>query len=140
MVSGKNFSTNQINSIADSLIISISKVTKDITKEMFLSNTKEPGGVTEITISDLYNFITNVTEESINRSTYASLIASSRENFNTDNGNVILDVHNLEILEPIKMEQSINDLPGVITNGIFALRPADRLLVSNNDGIDVIEN
>ena len=63
-----------------------------------------------------------------------------RENFNTDNGNVILDVHNLEILEPIKMEQSINDLPGVITNGIFALRPADRLLVSNSNGVDVIEN
>ena len=38
------------------------------------------------------------------------------------------------------MEQSINNLPGVITNGIFALRPADRLLVSNNDGVDVIEN
>ena len=63
-----------------------------------------------------------------------------RENYFTDSQNIILDVHNLEILEPIKLEQDINDMPGVVTNGIFALRPADKLLVSGNNGIEIIEN
>ena len=79
-----DFSSTQINSITDSLIYSISNVTKDVTKEMFLSNTVEEGGVEEITISDLYNFINNVTEESIDRSTYTSFIAASNKIFNTD--------------------------------------------------------
>ena len=52
----------------------------------------------------------------------------------------VLKEHNLEILEPIKLEQDINDMPGVVTNGIFALRPADKLLVSGNNGIEIIEN
>ena len=63
-----------------------------------------------------------------------------RENYFTDSQNIILDVHNLEILEPIKLEQDINDMPGVVTNGILALRPADKLLVSGNNGIEIIEN
>jgi ribose 5-phosphate isomerase A len=52
-----------------------------------------------------------------------------REGFVTDNGNLILDVHHLSILEPAKLEQQINNLPGVVTVGIFALRPADVLIL-----------
>lgn len=58
-----------------------------------------------------------------------------REGIITDNGNVILDVWNLEILEPIKTEQLINDIPGVVTNGLFAIRPADVLLLGTANGV-----
>ena len=58
-----------------------------------------------------------------------------RENFITDNGNEIIDVHNLEIMEPIRLEQTINDIPGVVTAGIFALRPADIILLGSDEGI-----
>lgn len=61
-----------------------------------------------------------------------------REGFTTDNGNVILDVHNLEILEPAKLESRINDIPGVVTCGIFAHRPADVLLLGTGDGVRVL--
>ncbi len=57
-----------------------------------------------------------------------------RENFVTDNGNLILDVHNLEIMEAIKLEQQINNLAGVVTVGIFALRPADVLILGTPNG------
>ena len=63
-----------------------------------------------------------------------------RENFITDNGNIILDIHNLDISEPKKIEKNINNLPGVITNGIFALRPADKLLIGCEDEVNIIEN
>jgi ribose 5-phosphate isomerase A len=62
-----------------------------------------------------------------------------RENFMTDNGNVILDVHNLEIMEPIKMERAINDLAGVVTTGIFALRPADVLILGTPEGAKTLK-
>ncbi len=52
-----------------------------------------------------------------------------RENFITDNGNLILDVYNLSILEPAKMEAELNTIAGVVTVGLFALRPADMLLL-----------
>jgi ribose 5-phosphate isomerase A len=52
-----------------------------------------------------------------------------REGFVTDNGNVILDVQGLQIMEPMKLEQQINTLAGVVTVGIFALRPADVLIL-----------
>jgi len=58
-----------------------------------------------------------------------------REGIITDYGNVILDVWNLEILEPIKTEKLINDIPGVVTNGLFAIRPADMLLLGTPDGV-----
>tara|TARA_B100001559_G_scaffold270172_1_gene238060 strand:+ start:268 stop:921 length:654 start_codon:yes stop_codon:yes gene_type:complete len=61
-----------------------------------------------------------------------------RENFITDNGNIILDIHNLEISEPLLLEQTINNIPGVVTNGLFAMRPADNLLISNGDEIKVM--
>jgi len=47
----------------------------------------------------------------------------------TDNGNVILDVHRMNIDQPHKMESDINQIPGVVTNGLFARRPADVLLL-----------
>ncbi len=57
-----------------------------------------------------------------------------RENFTTDNGNLILDVHNLEILNPVELERSLNNITGIVTVGIFALRPADVLILGTNHG------
>jgi ribose 5-phosphate isomerase A len=57
-----------------------------------------------------------------------------REGFVTDNGNVILDVQGLQIMEPMKLEQQINNLAGVVTVGIFALRPADVLILGSAAG------
>ncbi len=62
-----------------------------------------------------------------------------RENFITDNGNQILDVHNLEIMEPIKLEQQINNITGVVTVGLFAQRPADLLVLGTDQGPKIIE-
>ncbi len=62
-----------------------------------------------------------------------------RESFTTDNGNVILDVHNMEIMEPTKLEQNLNNIPGIVTNGLFALRPADVLLLGTEDGVKTIK-
>lgn len=56
----------------------------------------------------------------------------------TDNGNHIVDVHNLEILDPRKLERQINNITGVVTNGIFADRPADLLLLATDDGVKKI--
>ena len=58
-----------------------------------------------------------------------------REDFNTDNGNIILDIHNLSILEPMQLEQSINNITGVLCNGLFARRGADILLIADADGV-----
>lgn len=58
-----------------------------------------------------------------------------REKFTTDNGNVILDVHNLNIADPVKLETEINNIAGIVTCGIFALRPADILILSGPSGI-----
>lgn len=61
-----------------------------------------------------------------------------REGFTTDNGNIILDVHNLEIMEPTKTEQILNNITGVVTNGLFAIKPADVLLLGTPDGVKTI--
>ena len=58
-----------------------------------------------------------------------------REGLITDYGNQIIDVWNLEILEPIKLEQEINNIPGVVTNGLFANRPADILLLGTENSV-----
>ena len=61
-----------------------------------------------------------------------------RQGFVTDNGNIILDVldvHGLDILEPIRLEQTINNIAGVVTNGLFAARGADVLLLGSTDGV-----
>lgn len=62
-----------------------------------------------------------------------------REGFTTDNGNIILDVHNLSILKPVELEQELNKLAGVVTNGLFAQRPADILLIANENGVQIID-
>ncbi len=58
-----------------------------------------------------------------------------REGFTTDNGNWILDIHNLDLIDPVSMEKTINNLAGVVTCGLFALRPADLVLIASEDGI-----
>ncbi len=63
-----------------------------------------------------------------------------REGFITDNGNHILDVHDLQISNPLEMEARINRIPGVITVGIFAHRPADILLIGSDDGVREMRN
>lgn len=55
--------------------------------------------------------------------------------FTTDNGNVILDVHGLEIVDPIAMEEKINQIVGVVTNGLFAERAANVLLLATSEGV-----
>lgn len=55
--------------------------------------------------------------------------------FTTDNGNVILDVSGLKILDPVALEAQINQIVGVVTNGLFAARPADMLLLATADGV-----
>ena len=60
-----------------------------------------------------------------------------REELITDNGNIILDINHLDIIEPIKLEKELNQIPGVVTVGLFAARGADKVLVSNDN--DVIE-
>ena len=57
-----------------------------------------------------------------------------REGVVTDNGNVILDVHKLKILDPVKLEQQLNQIAGVVTNGLFAQRGADVVLVGQKTG------
>ncbi|MCX7897440.1 MAG: ribose-5-phosphate isomerase RpiA [Rhodocyclaceae bacterium] len=58
-----------------------------------------------------------------------------REGFVTDNGNVILDVHGLDIDDPVALESELNQLVGVVTNGLFARRGADLLLLATADGV-----
>ena len=61
-----------------------------------------------------------------------------REGFTTDNGNLILDVHGLQILNPVELETTLNHLAGVVTNGLFARRGADVLLLGTATGIQTI--
>ncbi len=58
-----------------------------------------------------------------------------RQDFTTDNGNVILDVHNLDILNPVELESKLDHIAGVVTNGLFARRAADVLLVAGDGGV-----
>lgn len=62
-----------------------------------------------------------------------------REGFVTDNGNQIVDVHNLSISDPVALEQQINMIAGVVTVGLFALRSADTLLIATDKGIRAVE-
>jgi ribose 5-phosphate isomerase A len=61
-----------------------------------------------------------------------------REGFVTDNGNVILDVHNMNIIDPRALETQLNQITGVVTNGLFALRPADKLILGTKDGLQTL--
>jgi len=60
-----------------------------------------------------------------------------REDFKTDNGNIILDTHNMKILQATELEQSINNITGVVCNGLFASRPADVLLLADTDSVKI---
>ena len=62
-----------------------------------------------------------------------------REGFTTDNGNVILDVHNLKILNPVELEAKLNNIVGVVTNGLFAMRPADVLILGTPNGAKTLK-
>ena len=62
-----------------------------------------------------------------------------REGFVTDNGNIILDVHNMQIAEPKTLEAKINNITGVVTNGLFANRGADVLLLGEPEGVKTIK-
>lgn len=61
-----------------------------------------------------------------------------RSGFVTDNGNVILDIHNLRIKDPVALESTINDITGVVTVGLFARRPADVLLLGTSSGVETV--
>ena len=62
-----------------------------------------------------------------------------RNGFTTDNGNIILDVHNLDILDPPKIEAELNQIAGVVCNGLFAQRPADVLLLGGDAGVETMK-
>ncbi len=62
-----------------------------------------------------------------------------REGFITDNGNIIIDVHGLKILNPIELEMELNQIAGVVTNGLFAKRGANVLILGTNSGVRIID-
>ncbi|NOY65887.1 MAG: ribose-5-phosphate isomerase RpiA [Gammaproteobacteria bacterium] len=62
-----------------------------------------------------------------------------RDGFVTDNGNVILDIHDMSIVDPRKLEKQLNDITGVVTNGLFAIKSADVLLLGTQDGVKKLE-
>ena len=62
-----------------------------------------------------------------------------REGVLTDNGNIILDVHNMQITNPVELEAQINAIVGVVTNGLFAARPADLLLLGTSEGVKTLK-
>ncbi len=61
-----------------------------------------------------------------------------RDGVITDNGNIILDVHNLNIINPVELERQLDQIAGLVANGLFANRAADLLLVASDDGIEII--
>jgi ribose 5-phosphate isomerase A len=62
-----------------------------------------------------------------------------RENFVTDNGNSILDIYNLKLIDPVQWEKTLKQIPGVVENGIFAHRSADILLLSTDNGVKILQ-
>jgi ribose 5-phosphate isomerase len=61
-----------------------------------------------------------------------------RQGFTTDNGNIILDVHNMKIMNPVELESAINQITGVVTNGLFARSPADVFLMGTANGVKTL--
>lgn len=62
-----------------------------------------------------------------------------RQGFVTDNGNVILDIHNFDILDPVQLEQQLNSIVGVVTNGLFAKRGANIAIIASPNGLQTME-
>ena len=63
-----------------------------------------------------------------------------RKDFTTDNGNLILDIHELEIDDPQNLENYLNNIVGVVTNGLFANRGADILLIGSQNGVNILQS
>ena len=61
-----------------------------------------------------------------------------RDDFITDNGNIILDVKNLDLTDPVEMEKQLNNIPGVVTNGLFARNKAGVVLSATVNGVETI--
>jgi ribose 5-phosphate isomerase A len=61
-----------------------------------------------------------------------------RQGFTTDNGNLIIDVHNLQIVKPLELESTLNQITGIVTNGLFARRGADMLLLGSDKGVQML--
>jgi ribose 5-phosphate isomerase A len=64
-------------------------------------------------------------------------IVAERQNFVTDNGNAILDVQNLDLSDPVGLEEELNNIVGVVTNGLFAARGADAVVLGTSTGVNV---
>jgi ribose 5-phosphate isomerase A len=62
-----------------------------------------------------------------------------RENYKTDNGNLIIDCYGLTLLDPVRTETDLNNIAGLVTNGIFARRPADVLILASSSGIQTLK-
>ena len=62
-----------------------------------------------------------------------------RDNYLTDNGNIIIDAYNLTISQPLELENKLNCIPGVVENGLFAHRPADLIIVATSNGVETIK-
>jgi ribose 5-phosphate isomerase A len=62
-----------------------------------------------------------------------------RANFTTDNGNIIIDIYNLDLSRPIQVEERLNQIAGAVTNGLFARRPADLLLLGTTTGVRTLK-
>lgn len=62
-----------------------------------------------------------------------------RKDFVTDNGNIILDVHGLKISKPVELEETLNQIAGVVTNGLFAKRRADVLVLGRQSGVEILK-
>jgi len=62
-----------------------------------------------------------------------------RDDFTTDNGNIIIDIYNLDLSRPIQVEERLNQIVGVVTNGLFARRPADLLLLGTKTGVQTLK-
>ena len=63
-----------------------------------------------------------------------------REELTTDNGNLILDIHELDIVDPQDLENHLNNIVGVVTNGLFANRGADVLLIGSQNGVNILHS
>ncbi|BGI51506.1 MAG: ribose-5-phosphate isomerase RpiA [Buchnera aphidicola (Ceratovacuna japonica)] len=102
----------------------------DFTKKVSILGTKNPVPIEIISIS--YSFVKKKIIE-------LGGIPILRKNFLTDYNNIIIDIYNLFIKDPIKMEKKINNIPGVVTVGIFSLRKADIALISYKNKIEIIK-
>ena len=134
--SKNNLSESQTQFIADSLMISISSMTKNITKDMMTSNTVNPDEPSEISLRDLYQFINNSTKKSIDNGTYSHFIASTHETFDVDiiiigkadiNQNsmstifYIYDYSSLKLIDKITASNSIDKLHILVKDIEFKL-------------------